>query len=132
MRRDSMKKWIPAICAVLLTLSGCSGTPELPEHPITFQTGSGDGYMYLSNENKTYVPYCPFRSEYLGECIGYYDTPGDANTSAARVYVYEFEGFSSDEWIVDYDPQINEGMVMREINTTRIPDGLTSEYAWNQ
>lgn len=107
-------------------------TPKLPDDPIVFSPGKGEGYLYLSSGDKMYIPYCPFRHEYLGECIGYYDSPADAYTESARVYVYKFKGCSPDEWVVDYDPDINEGMVMREINTTNIPDGLTSEYKWNQ
>lgn len=126
-----MKKWFPPIL-LLLTLTGCTVSTKLPEDAVVFQRGSSDDYVYLSAGEKQYVPYCPFKRRYMGECIGYYDLAGDASTEAGRTYVYEFKGYSSNEWIVEYDPEINEGMVMREIHTSNIPDGLTSEYEWNK
>lgn len=127
-----MKKWIPAALLVL-SLTGCTVSTKLPEDAIAFQQkSSGEGYMYLTAGGQEYVPYCPFKRRYMGDCIGYYDSVGDAYTEASRTYVYEFKGYSASEWIVEYDPEINEGMVLREIHTTNIPEGLTSEYEWNK
>ena len=87
-----------------------------------------EGYFYLKTRDKIYVPYCPYKNEYLGDLIGYYDISFDDD----KVDVYEFKGYSSDEWIVDYDSLINEGMVYRETNAKEIPEGLSSEYKWNE
>lgn len=126
-----MKKWLTA-AVLLFALTGCGVSTKLPDDPVVYQQGDGDGYMYLSAGDKMYVPYCPFRRSYMGECIGYYDPPADAYTESARVYVYTFKGYSQEEWIIDYCPEINEGMVMRELRTKNIPEGLTSEYEWNK
>lgn len=42
------------------------------------------------------------------------------------------EGYSSNEWIIETLGlnNCNEGMILREMNTTNIPDGLESEYEW--
>lgn len=130
-----MKRSILLIATLLTgSFTGCSKTPELPENPIIFEkmTNKSEGYVYLTADGKSYVPYCPFKRRYMGECIGYYDSVGDEFTENTRTYVYEFKGYSSDEWIVDYSPDINEGMVMRELKATDIPKGLESEYEWNK
>ncbi|MCM1242879.1 MAG: hypothetical protein NC314_08565, partial [Roseburia sp.] len=47
--------------------------------------------------------------------------------------VYEYKGYSSDEWIVNsYVSGLMDGsMLYKEINVSNIPDGLESEYEWN-
>ena len=97
---------------------------------IVFEQGvnESEGYFYLKTGDKIYVPYCPYKHEYLGNIIGYYNISFDDDD---KVDVYEFKGYSSDEWIVDYDSLINEGVVYREINAKDIPEGLSSEYKWN-
>lgn len=127
-----MKKFLLTVSVIILSvISGCGVGTKLPDKPIVFDVGSNGEYVYLSYEGKTYVPYCPYARKYLGDCIGYYDSLEDEYSSSTRVYIYEFKGYSSDEWIVDYLPTINEGMVLREISTTNIPEGLESEYEWN-
>ena len=44
--------------------------------------------------------------------------------------VCEYKGYSSDEWIINYYV-IDSAMLHREIHVTDIPDGLQSEYKWN-
>ncbi|MDE7273708.1 MAG: hypothetical protein K2N95_11725 [Lachnospiraceae bacterium] len=107
---------------------------RLPEHPIVYAQRIHEGeYAYLVYEDKIFVPYCPYEADCLGECIGYYDVPASENTEAGRAYVCEMRGCSKDEWIIDImDTNCSEGMILREINTTEIPEGLTSEYEWNQ
>lgn len=117
---------------LLCTLGGCGSVTKLPDNPIVFEQGINEEYAYLSVDDKIYVPYCPWVQEYLGDCIGYYDYSGDEYTEPSQQYIYELKGFSSDEWIIEYNAEINEGMIMREINATVIPDGLTSEYEWNK
>ena len=128
-----MKKKRLLVCLLMVwSISGCAVSTKLPDQPIVYEADSNGEYLYLSDNGKTYVPYCPFKKSYLGDCIGYYASPADEYTESARIYIYAFKGYSSAEWIVDYDPDINEGMVMREIHATVIPEGLESEYEWNQ
>lgn len=121
------------IALLICVLSGCGVSTKLPDEPIVFdfRTNEDKGYAYLSVDDKIYVPYCPFKRRYIGDCIGYFDAAADEYSGGSRWYVYEFNGYSSDEWIIDYLPTINEGMIYREINTTNIPEGLSSEYEWN-
>lgn len=118
---------------LICVISGCGVSTKLPDEPIAFDFGTNEDkdYAYLSVDDKIYVPYCPFKRRYIGNCIGYYDTVADEYSGDIRWYVYEFKGYSSDEWIVDYLPTIIEGMVYREINVANIPEGLSSEYDWN-
>lgn len=107
---------------------------QLPENPRIYeQRIHADGYAYLVYEDRIFVPYCPCEAAYLGECIGYYDTPPSEYSDAGRVYVCEMKGHDSGEWIIDIlDMNCPEGMILRETSVTRIPEGLTSEYEWNK
>lgn len=107
---------------------------QLPENPKVYeQKLHEDGYTYLTCEDKMFVPYCPYEAKYLGECIGYYVVSDSENAQAGRGYVCEMKDYSPDMWIIDIlDVSCSEGMIWREINTTEIPEGLTSEYEWNK
>ena len=107
---------------------------QLPKDPRVYeQKTHKDEYAYLVYGDKMFVPYCSFEVRYLGDCIGYYDVPASGYSDANRVYVCELDGYSSDEWIVDImDINCSEGMIWKEINVADIPEGLTSEYEWNQ
>lgn len=118
----------------ILFLFGCGTKKTLSDNPVVFEQGVNEEYAYLSADGRIYVPYCPFEQKYLGNCIGYCDISGDENTGASRLYIYELKGYSSEEWIIetlDLD-NCNEGMILREINAVNIPEGLESEYEWNQ
>ena len=124
------------VLVLIITLSACganTGADRIEkeaEDLILFEQGinESEGYFYLSTGDKVYVPYCPYKKEYLGDLIGYYEISFEDDD---KINVYEFKGYSSDEWIIDYDSLINEGMVYREISATNIPEGLSSEYKWN-
>ena len=128
-----MKKVMFVVAFILMgILTGCGNRLQLPETPIVYQREHGDGYVYLTQGDKAYVPYCPFKADMLGECIGYCDEEATEYSDASRQYICELKGYSADEWIVEVlDTGCTEGMIMREINTTEIPEGLSSEYEWN-
>lgn len=44
---------------------------------------------------------------------------------------FKYNGYSVDEWIIDFYIVDNIAMLMKEIDVTDIPDGLESEYDWN-
>lgn len=83
-----------------------------------------DDYTAIVWEDKTYVPYCAISKTDCGEQIGIVD--GDKDDK-----VYEYKGYSTDEWIINYYV-MDSAMLYREINVTNIPDGLQSEYEWNK
>lgn len=133
------RKFLVSIMIVFCLLAGAlfyrnSNRIQLPENPRIYeqQTHEG-GYAYLTYEDKVFVPYCPYETKYLGECIGYYDIQASDDTEAGRAYVCEMKGYSADAWIIDIlNTNCSEGMILKEINATDLPDGLTSEYEWNR
>ncbi len=128
-----MKKMVWTVCAVIMiALSGCGVNTNMSDEPMIFERGETQEYAYLSIDDKIYVPYCPFDKKYLGDCIGYCELQGDEYTDGGKAYIYELKGYSPDEWIIELDAEGGkEGMVLREINTTNIPENMQSEYEWN-
>lgn len=120
--------------AALFFISGCGTKNVLPDAPIVFEQEVREEYASLTVDDKIYVPYCPLEKKYLGSCIGYCDIPEEERANGARVYIFEVKGFSSEEWIIETSSlnACKEGMILREINATDIPKGLTSEYEWNE
>ena len=118
-----MKKFISfaLIALLIVTLCACSQNQQDLED---MSTGTGDGYVTIIWDDKTYVPYGPL-STYgdRGKQIGIVD--GDKDYKA-----YECKGYSTDEWIVTAIPY-DAAMLYREINVTDIPEGWQSEYEWN-
>ncbi len=80
-------------------------------------------YAAIVWEGKTYVPYCAISKADCGAQIGIVD--GDKDDR-----VYEYKGYSTDEWIINAYV-MDSAMLLREIQVTNIPDGLQSEYEWN-
>jgi len=119
-----------ALLLLLITMPGCSKQQvELPDNPVVFETVDNGDYMSIKWNDKEYVPYCAFNPSQVGKCLGYY--VGD---DGEKVYVCELKGQSSVNWLVDTFAleNCNEGMIYREKNATSIPDGLKSDYGWNQ
>ena len=73
------------------------------------------------------MPFVAVGNNCRGKQIGIVD--GDPDHK-----IYEYKNLSRDEWIVDYyDSGLMDGsMLMREENVSDIPEGLESEYEWNQ
>ena len=114
------------IVALIVSLCACSGQ-DSAEGLADMTTVSGDGYVAISWNNNLYVPYCAISNSDRGKQIGIVD--GDKDDK-----VYEYNGYSANEWIINiYESGLMDGaMLYREINVTDIPDGLQSEYEWNQ
>lgn len=114
---------ICVLCLVAITLCAC-GKQE--QELANMTTKVNDDYVSIIWEEKTYVPYCAISKKDCGEQIGIVDDDEDNR-------VYEYKGYSSDEWIVNsYISGLMDGsMLYKEINVSNIPDGLESEYEWN-
>lgn len=107
-------------CLIAITLCAC-GKQEL----VNMTTEVNDDYSAIIWEDKTYVPYCAFSKADCGEQIGIVDSDKDDK-------VYEYKGYSTDNWIINiYGRNLDTVMLYREINVSDIPDGLQSEYEWN-
>ena len=122
-----MKKRLLTILLMVfvLMITGC-GNSNSVEELADMTTSSEDGYTAIVWGENTYVPYCAIQRNECGKQIGFVD--GDKDNR-----VYEYDGYSTDEWIISiYVSGLMDGaMLYREINVTDIPDGLQSEYEWN-
>ena len=117
-------KILLAAAAVLLLLTACQRRETGGE---IFHTAVRDGYLAIIDGDREYVPYCVVsnadRSAYLGHMEG---DPDD------RIYTYK--NYPREQWLISflYSGEMDNSMLYREVNTTDIPEGLKSEYAWNR
>ena len=94
---------------------------------VECQKVSGGDYMSILYEGREYVPFCAIDPRCRGDYLGYMEEDEDDR-------VYEFEGYSGQEWIINYldSGLMNDCMLYKEISVTESPEGLSSEYEWNQ
>lgn len=116
-----MKKTLSTllIAIMLLSLYACSR-----QEFADMTTEVRDGYVAIVWEDKTYVPYCAVAKSDCGTQLGIVDGNKDDR-------VYEYKGYSADEWIVNSLVMDGGAMLYREIDVTDVPNGLESEYEWN-
>jgi hypothetical protein len=83
-------------------------------------------YQAIVWNDKTYVPYCAISNSERGELIGIVN--GDKNDQ-----IYQYNNYPIEEWIISfyYSGEMDNSMLMRELSVKEIPDGLHSEYNWN-
>lgn len=108
-----------AILAAVV-LCACGEKQELADISIT----EGDGYQAIIWDERTYVPFCVVSKNDCGTLIGYIN--GDTVDR-----VCEYKDYPSSEWIANYLTVDGGALLYKEINVTDIPDGLQSEYEWN-
>ncbi len=115
-----MKRYINIMLAsiMIFVLTAC-GNKELAD----MTTEINNDYASIVWGDKTYVPYCVLSNKDCGELIGIVD--GDKDDK-----VYEYKGYSADEWIITSHAH-DGSMLYKEMNVSDIPDGLESEYEWN-
>ncbi len=87
-------------------------------------TVESDQYMAIVWEDRTYIPFCVVSKKDCGTQIGYLD--GETNHR-----VCEYKDYPTDEWFATYLTVDGGAMLFKEVNITNIPDGLESEYEWN-
>ena len=123
----------PVIVAMLLCCA-CA-KQDVPLEKMAFQKSANGEYMTIVWDGRTYVPFTSVAKAEMGKKIGYYideETAGAGGEDSA-VYVYEFKGYSSAEWLVDYaDGFMNMPALWKEVSVTEIPEGLVSDYEWNK
>ena len=121
------KKIVIAICVTILIIIGTFVIIKIQNNfnrlnPIIFEESKTEDYKYIINKDKRYVPYSAISPTQRGKYLGYV---GDDKTDE----IYAFKQYSEDEWIISYLNGVS--MLFRERNTTNIPEGLSSEYEWN-
>lgn len=85
-----------------------------------------DDYAAIAWEGRTYVPYCAVAKTDCGKQIGIVDDDkGDK--------VYKYKGYPVEKWIVNiyHSGLMDSAMLYRETGVKDIPEGLWSEYEWN-
>lgn len=106
-------------CGVLLCACGRqSAFPAL-------ETAEGDGYMAIVWEDRTYIPFCVVSKTDCGKSIGCLN--GDPED-----IVSEYKDYAPQAWIANYLTMDGGALLYKEASVTEIPDGLESEYPWNQ
>ena len=123
-----MKKRLPAILLMVfvLMITGCENSNSSENELADMTSLTENGYNAIVWGENTYVPYCAIQRNECGKQIGFVD--GDKDDR-----VYEYDGYSADEWIINIyvSGLMDSAMLCREKNVTDIPDGLVSEYEWN-
>lgn len=115
--------YIFSICLLMIVLSSCGQKSNKLEN---MTTQSNAEYIAIIWEDRIYIPFCAINNSEQGVQIGIVDS--DKNNK-----VYEYKGHSTDDWIISFykSGEMDCSMLMKEINTTKIPDNLHSDYQWN-
>lgn len=112
---------VVCLCGLIsIMLCACGENTDL----IDMSTVEGDEYMSIIWEDRIYIPFCVVSKNDGGTQIGYLD--GEINNR-----VCEYKDYPTDEWIASYLTVDGGAMLHKEVNVTNIPDGLESEYEWN-
>ncbi|MBQ9614098.1 MAG: peptidoglycan DD-metalloendopeptidase family protein [Lachnospiraceae bacterium] len=92
-----------------------------------FVSFAGEDYTEIRWQGRTYVPYCPVDNRDRGAKLGHVGE--DENDE-----IYEYRDYSAAEWLISFyhSGLMDSSMLMREVNVTKIPEGLSSEYWWNE
>ena len=117
-----MKKIIALLIIISLSVS-FSACSKQDTDLVIMSYGVSDEYATIVWGANIYIPYGPISRNDCGTQIGFID--GNENDK-----IYEFRDYSTDEWIISTLPN-DPPMLWRETNVTDIPEGLQSEYEWN-
>lgn len=111
---------IIALGYLLITL------PDDTMEPVIFEQYSNGEYVYIVYEGREYVPYSPISPTERDCYLGYIS--GDEQDE-----IYTCKHYNEEEWLISYlnSGLMNDCMLLKEKNTTNIPEGLSSEYDWN-
>jgi hypothetical protein len=121
-----MKKVLLMFLTIMMILSICACSKQEVADMANMTTEDKDGYVAIIWDERTYVPYTAISKSDCGKQIGIIDDDEYDK-------VYEYKGYSSDMWIAEIyiSGEMDSPMLFREINVTDIPEGLESEYEWN-
>lgn len=126
-----MKKKLVFLTLIISLVSGiCACARQENNAPEELQDLSyieREDYMAVVWDERVYVPFCAVDNSLREKQIGIVN--GDENDR-----IYEAAGLSPEEWIISYyeSGMMDGSMLMKEENVKEIPNGLKSEYAWNQ
>lgn len=111
-----------ATLGICLSACGKSATDTL----LNYNTSENRGIQTLQLNDKIFVPFTVVTPADCGNQIGFV-----GNDSKDKIYGYK--NLSSDEWIIEYyeSGEMDVPMLYREQNVDDIPDGISSDYEWN-
>jgi len=114
---------IGILVCLIITLYSCGKNKKELEDMSTLDTGK---YQAIVWNDKTYVPYCAISNDERGGQIGIVN--GNKNDQ-----VYQFSSHPVEDWIISFyhSGEMDSSMLMRELNVTEIPEGVQSDYDWN-
>lgn len=109
-----------------IVLAVCFFSSCSQQELVRMSTEVHDDYAAIAWEGRTYVPYSAIAKTDCGKQIGIVDD--DTNDR-----VYEYKDYPVEEWIVNiyHSGLMDSAMLLRETGVTDIPEGLRSEYEWN-
>ena len=113
----------------LMTLISCGmKNTALEKHGnlLNYHSGANDDYSFVSIDERVYIPFSTIDNSDRSEWIGIVD--GDENNR-----IYEYKDYDSDDWIISFynSGEMDSSMLMREQHVTDYPEGIVSEYDWN-
>ena len=97
------------------------------EQLMKYSRASTADYEYITLMGKTFVPFCAVDNTDRGHLIG---IVGEDSQDK----IFSYKDYPVDEWIIEfYDSgEMDSSMLLREKGVTVFPEGLESEYEWNQ
>lgn len=116
------KAIISIFIAIIVVVIGIFICSKYKTESIIFEQKVSNNYAYIVYNGNEYVPYSAISSTNRGKYLGY--IKGNETEK-----IYKFKDYSQDEWLISYS--MGESMLYKEKNTTKIPEGLASEYEWN-
>ena len=110
---------------LLLLLFRCWGS-DCQDRELAEMTSLNTGeYVAVCWEGRTYIPWGPVDNWDRGCQIGTVD--GDRKNK-----IYAFRDWPVEEWLISYyDSGLMDGSMLLREEHTPIPEGLSSEYPWN-
>lgn len=110
-----------ALRAVILVV----GLASAPKNELLYMVRIDNReYDIIAWDGRQYIPYCAISKGSCGKQIGV--VYGDEKDK-----VYEYGEYPAEEWIINAHTMDGGAMLYREISVTEIPEGLESEYEWN-
>lgn len=119
---NRLTKAFAGFFAALFIFCACESAEQIK---LTTQN-TGD-YTAIIWEERTYVPFCAVSAKERGEVIGLID--GEENHVA-----FEYAGYPAESWLIDgfvEGAYVFDTVLYREMSVTVIPEGISSEYKWN-
>ncbi len=126
------KRFVLVALSVFSLLSACGLnkaviTNQADENLVKYSRASTDDYEYITLSDKSFVPFCAVDNTDRGQLIGIVGED-------SKDKIFSYKDYPVDEWIIEFyeSGEMDSSMLLREESVTVFPEGLESEYEWNQ